>query len=443
MTLTGLAFLISFAYGMLSALGRHPIYGLTTYIAVLFLHPPSRWWGASLPGGRWALVASLVTFFAYQSRSSLLMKPTKIRSHSIFMALSILFVWMVIQWPWALWTAKHGEIVELYFKYLILMYLFYHVVSTDRHLRMILWTYIFGCFYLGWIAYTTYTGGRFEGFGGPDTGEANAGALALVLGVFAVAPIFLTGTLTERLLLMGAVPFIMNGIITTASRSAFLALSIGGLIYLYFSPKRYRGRIVLLGALGVVAFVVLANDFFWGRMGSLKHAGSDVAVEITEGGRKVSAGFGRVVLMEAQMQMFLTNPLGHGHRGTAALSSQYLDERFLTGAADTNRARSSHSTFFTLMVEHGVVGIAVYFAMLWWCFFTLRRASRICRNGTPFQSALLPSLAAGLAATFVGDCFVDYLKFEPRIWFIVMLMILVDGTKLTGNGALTTSRGVR
>ena len=35
---------------------------------------------------------------------------------------------------------------------------------------------------------------------------------------------------------------------------------------------------------------------------------------------------------------------------------------------------------------------------------------------------VLPALAALLAAITVGDMFVSYTKFEPRIWFIAVLM---------------------
>ena len=56
MSLTGLAFLLAFAAGIGLAVMRHPLFGLYTYIAVFYLHPPSRWWGETLPDLRWSLL---------------------------------------------------------------------------------------------------------------------------------------------------------------------------------------------------------------------------------------------------------------------------------------------------------------------------------------------------------------------------------------------------
>ena len=49
MSLTALAFVATYAYGLLRAFTSHPGWGLVTYMAVFYLHPPMRWWGASLP----------------------------------------------------------------------------------------------------------------------------------------------------------------------------------------------------------------------------------------------------------------------------------------------------------------------------------------------------------------------------------------------------------
>ena len=52
--MTAIIFLLLFAGGLGLCLFRHPIYGLYTYVAVFYLHPPSRWWAAALPDLRWS-----------------------------------------------------------------------------------------------------------------------------------------------------------------------------------------------------------------------------------------------------------------------------------------------------------------------------------------------------------------------------------------------------
>ncbi len=107
MTLTGLAFLISFAYGMLSALGRHPDLR-TDHLHRGVVFAPA----VSLVGSqfaRWAMGVSCVFSHIFRLSIALLTADETDQNSNrtaFFMALSILFVWMVIQWPWALWTAE-------------------------------------------------------------------------------------------------------------------------------------------------------------------------------------------------------------------------------------------------------------------------------------------------------------------------------------------------
>ena len=64
MALTALAFLMLFFGGLLLAFAIHPRFGLYTYLAVFYVHPPSRWWGDMLPDIRWSLVAAVVALLA-------------------------------------------------------------------------------------------------------------------------------------------------------------------------------------------------------------------------------------------------------------------------------------------------------------------------------------------------------------------------------------------
>jgi O-antigen ligase len=426
MSLTGLAFLASYAYGLLVAFVRHPIYGLFTYVLVLFLHPPSRWWGENLPGVRWSLIAALVTFAAYvvKSDKSRYGSPA---AHGVFVAYGLLVFWMAIQTPWAMRFDEHKELVILFAKYLLLAYLICRMLDTEQRIRIFLWAYVLGSSYLGWVAFSAYSGGRFEGFGGPNMGEANSGALALLIAIFAAAPLFLHGKLWERGVLIALMPFIVNGMITAVSRSAFVALLAGGAIYLWFSPKKLRRRIMLFALLGGVLFMMLTNPEFWARMTSLKHAGEGtVVIESDIGSTTVyDAGAGRISVMKAQWEMFLDYPLGTGHRGTVDLSRLYLPDDLLSGSKGF-RGRASHNTFLTMLVEQGIVGGLVYVYVLWWIYRRIRGLRAFYGSRSDFTAAMVPTLAAILVSITVGDVFVDYLKMEPRIWFIALLMSMTD-----------------
>jgi len=312
----------------------------------------------------------------------------------------------------------HQEMISMYLKFMIVIFLIYQCVDTELHLKMFLCAHVIGCFTLGWIAYTSYTGGRFEGFDAPGLAEANSGAMQLVTAAFFGASLFLAANTRAKIVLAGLLAFVANAIITTQSRSGFLSLGLGGLVFNFFSPPRYKKLIRVLSVLGIAAMLAITTDAYWARMRSLEHAGEKV-----EG---VDTGEGRIVLVKAQWLMFKDYPFGCGHRCTAVLSPRYLDDSQLTGAAGQDRVRSSHNTFMSLVVEHGIFGAMFYFVYLLWVLSSLRKFSKAFRNSEGFMATLLPAIAAVAVAMTLGDMFVDYLTFEMRIWIMAILMVLVS-----------------
>src|SRR5262245_23067189 len=100
MSLTGLVFLMAYGTGLVLSFARHPRFGLYAYLAVFYLDPPSRWWGAYLPGVRWSLIAGIVTLLA----TLRLPAPTKGPAWSSTTPARLLIgftVWLWIQNVWA------------------------------------------------------------------------------------------------------------------------------------------------------------------------------------------------------------------------------------------------------------------------------------------------------------------------------------------------------
>lgn len=418
MTLTGLAFMALFFSACAMAFARHPVYGLVAYVATFYLHPPSRWWGASLPDLRWSLLAAGVTLLALIVSKKTVAPTIPLFKHKLMPWLVVLVIWLGLQQFWALVPVMHMELFTMYAKYALLVGLIYRCLDSREHLRLFLWTHVLGCAYLGWIAFTEYEGGRFEGFGGPGIAEANAGALQVVTGMFVAASLFLAGKLGEKIGTAGCMPFILNALVTTISRSGFLAAGSGGLIFNLFTPTRLRRRVRVISVLGVVLFALLTNPIYWMRIQSIQEMGTEV-----EG---VDTGSGRLVLMQQQLRMFADHPFGCGHRCTVALSPQYLDLQYLTGTDPDHLGRSSHNTFMSLLVEQGLPGALMYVLLLLWIFACVRSLKRHYRNDEGFEAMLFPAVASILGAITLGDMFVDYLKSEVRLWFLAVLMVLMN-----------------
>ena len=381
---------------------------------MLYLHPPSRWWGALVPSLRWSLIAAAVTLLAVLMQRTDNNGP-RLFSFGLMRGLLIFIVWLILQSLWAIDQTMHFELLTLTAKYTLLAALIYKCIDSLTHLKYFLWAHAAGCFYLGTIVFAEYIGGRFEGFGGPGIDEANSGGLQVATGVVVTFALFLSGKWIEKGIAISFMPFTLNALVATLSRSGFLALGIAGLLFNLFAPVERKRLIRVLSLVGLVLFVALTNPVYWDRIDTIKVAGEQIEGEDT--------GFGRVVLMKAQLRMFAEHPLGCGHRCTADLSPAYLDDVFLTGE-EGQRARSSHNTFLTLLVEQGIPGAVMYIFLLVWI------ARSVLRLRDPMRrlSGLLPNTYAAtvaiLGAITVGDLFVDYLKFEARVWFLAVLMVL-------------------
>jgi len=150
----------------------------------------------------------------------------------------------------------------------------------------------------------------------------------------------------------------------------------------------------VLSVLALILFILITNPVYWARIASIKHAGEEVA--------GVDTGISRLVIIQAQWKMFEAHPLGCGHRCTATLSPSYIDDRYLTGG-DESRARSSHNTYMTMLVEHGVLG-GIFGALF--VFWVLRRLYQLygrLKHDDGFLGQIFPSVAAVLGAILIGD----------------------------------------
>ena len=154
----------------------------------------------------------------------------------------------------------------------------------------------------------------------------------------------------------------------------------------------------------------------------------------------VDTGGGRLAIWEAQGEMFADHPFGCGHRCTATLSPQFLEDHYLTGP-EGNRARSSHNTFLTMLVEQGIVGGVFYALYFFWLLRSTTQLRERLRGSTGLLACTLPGAVAILVSITVADVFVDYLKLEVRIWYIaIMLAIYKLSIQRTENVSAVSPR---
>lgn len=438
--LTATAFLLFYFGCAALALLKHPIYGLYLYLAVVYIHPPSRWWGQMLPDLRWSLLAAVIALIAmFWKRAELPASPRPWYTTVPGVALLVLVAWLWIQYPWALDSQLHHEAAVLYTKYIVSFYLVYRLVNRPADSANVLLVHVLGCAFLGILCLLNddaRAAARLDGVGGPNLDDANSLGMFLATGALAGAVLFLWQTGWRRLFVVVAMPFILNGLILTGSRGAFLGLLVGGFVLLFLRPPHRRWMFWGAAALGVVLAVRLMDDAFIERMFSIKNA----AVRSEE---MDSSAESRWVLIEAQLAMAVRYPHGTGHRGTAVLSPQYLESRWLSrnrSESDDEAARASHNTFMTLLVEQGIPGALLYLWISAWGAFVVLRLKSSIRSKLPLDLiAPATACATGIAVVWVAGQFADYLKAEVQIWLFAMLAVTLEQLRLAGSSSRTPS----
>jgi O-antigen ligase len=417
MALTSLLFLALFGGTLLLALIRHPMYGLFAYLLAFYGHPSARWWGADLPDLRWSFVAAAVTLIGTLRLERSRNKPSWYRNApaSLLIAFTI---WLWLQQFWALSAADHVFLATMYTKYLILFYIIYRIIADERALFLFLLAHVAGCAYYGWLTLGATGSVRVEFIGGPNMDGASAFAAQLTTGLIVAGILLFQTRGIVRILVLVAIPVILNGLILTQSRGGFLGLLGGALAVLYLCPATNRKRVYSVGVLAVVLFFMLAHDAFWERMGTI-----GAAVEREE---MDTSAEGRWELLQAQWKMFTLDPIrGNGHRGTVVLSPLYLEEKYLTQGG-----RSSHNTLMTVLVEQGIVGTVIYLAIIVWSAVRLKRLKALDRVQLPTSLGFYRAAIGGaLVSLFVAGQFADLLRLEVAIWCLVLLVAVTRFAK--------------
>jgi O-antigen ligase len=423
MSITAILYFAAWLACLGLAITRAPIFGLYAYVVDFYFHPPSRWWGEDLPDLRWSLLAAVVTLVATMISPPKTDRPP-VMSLAPFKLLLGFTLWVWVQSLWALDIDEHLRLAELLTKYLVMFFLIHRLIQDEKDVRAFLAVHVLGCSYVGWLILQAPGGeGRLDGLGGPGIGEANALGMQLATGLFPAAMLFATGKWWVRVLVAIGGVLILNGLVQTESRGAFLALLVGGLVFLWFGPAQWRWRWVGLGLLGLVIMLPRVPDVFWARMQTIT-----AAVEAPD--QVDQSASTRLALVTAQWQMFTRYPLGSGHRGTVALSAKYLSEEHLAKdrrSADPSvkTGRASHNTYLTVLAEHGAPGVLLFGGLLLW----LARAglslgrSEVVRSDTGTGLAFA-SIVACVTTVLVAGMFRDYIKSEMFIWCVALLAVL-------------------
>lgn len=261
------------------------------------------------------------------------------------------------------------------------------------------------------IETATHTEGRLKG-GSSDPNYLAAGivpAIVLAAGLAATSR-----SLLARWAIGVAIAVLGIGLAATQSRGGFLALLVAAAAALVL-VRRYRLQILAGVALvaGCLALVLLTTPGAWDRVTS------------TDGG-----GNGRTDLWTVAWRVGQEHPVtGVGISDFAAEAHRYVRRpgQITEASQIVDRPHVAHNTYLQVLTELGIVGLAL-FAALVLAFLTITyRASRdLAARGQPGLATLATSLFVAQLAFFVALIFISAGS-DQRLWVLLALGVVLRG----------------
>jgi O-antigen ligase len=219
----------------------------------------------------------------------------------------------------------------------------------------------------------------------------------LALAMIAVTTVVLwTRARREQLIGAGVLAWLMVGLVTSFSQSSIAALLLG-LAVLAAWRWDVRGTVYVSVALAAVAAVVVAvapSSLHFGLKGS--------------GGSANNATSGRAKLVSGGLELFADRPLTGF--GAGSFETEYKGHG---GGTAENATSASHTIPITVAAEQGIIGLALYVALIAVALMTLFRGA----GRSPPRIAIAACFAALVLHTWV---YADFLE-DPLTWTLLGL----------------------
>ncbi len=326
-------------------------------------------------------------------------------------------VWGGLTYFWSFAPSVTVTSIYTFIQLFTMVWLIWEFAQTRRQQLLLLRAYILGSIVssvatlIGFFNATGMQSGRYSGLG------FNPGDLAFILALAIPISLYLAVQERSKILVWvdgAATVLAFCAIILTASRGSLVACAPTLLMFPFLFPKLRWGRnlvILVFVALAGIGSWLFMPESSWSRL-------STIGSEISSGTLNE-----RTMIWQIGWQVFGQAPfLGVGAGAYAPTVEHTLGLASNSDSADTGVVVArlvAHNTFFSVLVEQGVLGFALFFMLLITLVLSAWKLPRVERV---FWLCILLTWAIGALD----------LTWEERkpTWFIFGLLIAVAATKL-------------
>lgn len=411
-----LLFIFIYIAGFVTTFRLGAFYAFPLYQLVYFFSPGQRWWSSSIPSlsySKFTVLLMLVMFFiGFKKYSS-----NKVFNVPQFKWIYLILITYFIAAIDPILPFFHTDTTINFLKLVIIITIAYKVVTHEKQLKIIVWTYVAGCWYMSFYIFQIgrNAGDRVEGIGTVDAPTSNAIAAALAPSVVLCLYRFWAATSWHGRIFIAVVgAFIANAIVLINSRGSFLAVSVSILYfitYLFFSKmqKKYQKLTVIwIVIFGLSGALYIVDASFIERMSSI--------TEVKKDTEKENAAT-RTIFWAAAWDMAKDYPLGVGSRGFEYYAPIYIPKNVDTGKS---RNRAVHSTWFQALSENGYLGLIFLIALIISCF----RANKACKkifmkSKDIHRYFFVVAIEATLVSFLVSMTFINRYAAEVLFWLIL------------------------
>jgi putative inorganic carbon (hco3(-)) transporter len=186
------------------------------------------------------------------------------------------------------------------------------------------------------------------------------------------------------------------------SRGGFLGIIAMFFVYWWFSPKKIL-TLSIIAMVGII-FVLFAGKSYWAEMSTA-----------TDG--KDNTGKERIESWKAGWNMFKEHPLGVGGNNFQILFPKYQSDFFRRSMW----GRVAHSIWFTLIPETGIIGIIIYFSLIFVCLKDIFYINKISilfdSKDSQYLKYISVTFLASFAGFFISATFLAVLYY-PHFWYV-------------------------